>query len=158
MPDQILTDKPSRHVRLFADIVSIAGSLVVLIFFVNIGSGPINFGHITIKPGYSSLSWGIFSISSALYYLIRSRGQTASGGYTNRLLGFFIKIAQTLPFVGFLLSLIGAGSIIDSSSWVSTITQISVFWDSLLIFYLFANFLGGITNVWRFLVPTKIER
>ena len=151
--EQIFTGQISKYANLISGIVALIGSLVVLILFMDFGTDSVGSHkiYITIKPGYSSWAWGVFSLSSMLYYYARSNGSTTSGGYINPLFSSLIEIMHVFPFIGLVLSWIGGTEFIIASQTRNTIiTATSVFFDSILILFVAANFGAGISGIKRF--------
>ena len=137
--------------NLFSSIVALTGSIVVLVFFIDINITNWSKIHLAIKLGYSSLVWGIFSISSMLYYFIRSKGTTTSGGYIHPLFGGLLKVIQILPVFGLIFSLInGTRFITESQTWNTIINSSSDFLDSVLILFILAYFGAGLSGIKRF--------
>lgn len=156
--DQTSHSQVSKYTELLASMVALAGSVVVFMFFTSINVNPASSSkiYIAIKPGYSSWAWGIFSISSALYYYIRSKRTTTTGGYINPIFSNLIKIMQIIPFVGLMLSWIGgAGNILQGGAWKMIIRAASGFLDSILILFVVANFGAGVSGVRRLFFPSS---
>jgi len=129
------------------------GAVVVFIFFMSVNVDPTSSNniYITIKSGYSSWAWGIYSISSMLYYFARSKGKTISGGYMNPLFRLVLEGMWIIPIVGLTLSLAsGTRFILESQKWNTVITASSQFLDSILILFVFALFGAGVNSIKRF--------
>jgi hypothetical protein len=157
-PDQILNGRVYAFTDLIAAIVALTGSIVIFLFFININIDPIilNKIYITIKPGYASWAWGIFSISSMLYYFVSSKGITTTGGYINPLFSGLLKVIQIIPFIALVFSWVdGTKFIIENQTWDTIINASSNFLNSILVLFLVANFSVGVAGVKRFIVFTQ---
>ena len=143
----------SKYADLIAEIVALISAVVIFIFFMNINVDPASSNKVSImvKSGYSSWAWGIYSISSMLYYFVRSKGKTISGGYMNPLFRLVLEGMTIIPIVGLALSLVrGTRFILESQTWNTIIIASSQFLDSMLILFVFVLFSVGLRSIKRF--------
>lgn len=144
--------RDSKKSNLIAGLVSFIGSGIILFFLSSLTVDPVHSNNINllVKPQYTSLAWGILSLSSALYYFIRSGGKNTSGGYTNPLFAWMLNLAQALPFLGLFLSSIHAAGLIENKLWSDLITVSNNFLQAILILFVVASFFAGLNSFRQF--------
>lgn len=139
-----------KYANLLSGLIALFSALIIFFFFINFktSSGNHTSIYFEVKPEYASWAWAIFSLSSAIYYFIRSNGQTTAGGYMHPLLKWSLKLLRIFPFVGLILSLVvGAKFITTSPLWANTITTLNNFTNSILILFVVTHFSAGLNSI-----------
>ncbi len=146
------TPKVPENLELISSVIMLVAAVLILVFFMdfNSGSGTLLNIKINIKPGHSFWAWSIFSVSSMLYYFIRSKGATTIGGYHNPVFSRFVKFLRLLPLLGVVLSFLGMGYIVENHTWAGAVKNASQFIDDLLILFLVASVAGSLKEIIRF--------
>lgn len=140
--------------ELLSGVVALISSALVLFFFIDFTSKPI--GSFYIKPGYDLWVWGVLSLSSTLYYLVRSGGKLTTGGYTHPLFKKFLRVLTLLPFLGLMVSSINSLNFIaESGSWHGLLETSESILEAILILFVLAHLGAGISGIKQY---WKIKR
>ncbi len=149
----------SKYLKLIAGLISLISAIIILLFFCSFVSDPLQPSkiYIFVKSEYVSIVWSILSLSSILYYYIRSGGRAISGGYINPLFQWFINVAQVVPFFGVLLSLISNSQFLSKNQgWGNLITMSDKFLQVVLIFFILTHLGSGISGVVQYCKRNRI--
>ncbi len=136
----------SKHGEAVAGIAAILGPVLAFVFCIYLDGR-----NVYVKPGHSFQIWLIFSVSSAIYYLGKTKGSRLTGGYVNPLFKAAMDLAALLPFLGLVLSGLKDNDLIQSYLWKSAVAASSTFLDNVVVLFLAASLGAGITSLKSYL-------
>ncbi|GEM_PF-4815188 len=141
----------SKHGELIAGLAAIFGPVLAFALGMHIEGK-----FVYVNPGSSSLVWGIFSISSAIYYFARSGGTTTTGGYTHPMFRLLLDFAKYAPLFALVFSGIREfGFIAQGGIWNALVVGASDFLDKIVVLFLCASVGGGYYSLKKYFFSPK---
>lgn len=143
----------SKHGELMAGLAAVIGPVLAFVLGMHIEGK-----FIYVNPGSSPLVWGIFSVSSAVYYFARSGGKTMAGGYTHPMFGLLLDIAKYIPLAALAFSGIREfGFVAQNGIWNDMVVVASDFLDKIVVLFLAASVGGGYNSLKKYFIDSKKE-
>jgi uncharacterized protein YacL len=146
-----------RNYYLATGIVAISSTLAIIILLLSISfSSPGSLNHsISIKPGYESWVWGIYTLSIIITNFLLSKTSQQSKTYTHPIFKLAIKVAQIFAALGLILSLIVKDNdVLYTNPFMQIANASTQFLNSIFILFIFVQLGAGVNSIKSYMRST----